>query len=144
MTDISEVEYTSEANALLCEWHRIVLTSDGHATSQTKKCRMASSDDRRTFCEIKRGSIYALEFGRLGSLLESNGFFDLDAEYLVYVTHGGKGTTRVTRGGTAFQVVNYATAGPMALWTSQQAIEGVAAAVDWSDVSEQPNCPGAP
>jgi hypothetical protein len=52
-------------------------------------------------------------------------------------------TTRVTRTGATYQVINYATAGPTALWTAQRAIEGVGAAVDWESVKSQAKCPGS-
>ncbi len=141
VTSVSEIELESEATALLCMGHRITLRSDQSAKVYTKRCRNKTPSDRATYCEVKSGRIFPTEFGRLGLLLERNGFFGLRPEYSRMVSDSGGQTTRVTRGGGTFQVKNYATAGPMGLWSMQRAIEGVATMVEWESVTSQPECP---
>lgn len=140
-TGVSEIEYESSSVALLCERHRIVLRADRTAQSYAKRCRLATPEDRETFCEIKTGRLAPWEFGRLAYTLEQGGFFRLEPRYERLITHGTYETTRVVRDGIAHQVVNYATAGPIELWSAQRAIEGVAVAVEWEKTTTAPECP---
>jgi hypothetical protein len=144
LTDITEIDRESYAPALLCERHRIILRSDGSATLFTKRCRNATPDDRRTFCEVKKGTVWLGSFGKLALLLEKNGFFDLRDEYSRNVTHGGFDTIVVIRNGARHRVSNYADAGPHQLWIVQTAIDGVASAADWKTVTKQSECPAQP
>ena len=141
LTDVSEVEFESAATSLLCARHRITLRADERAATYTERCRQATPDDRATFCEVKRGRIPSVEFARLGLLLEKGGFFGLRPEYSRTVTDSTQQTTRVTRAGKTSQVSNYATAGPMELWSAQRAIEGAAASVEWETTTNQAECP---
>jgi hypothetical protein len=141
LTDVSEVEFESAATSLLCAQHRIVLRADERAAMYTERCRQAKPDDRTTFCEVKRGRIPSEEFARLGLLLEKSGFFSLRPEYSRTVTDSTQQTTRVTRAGKLSLVTNYATAGPMELWSVQRAIEGAAASVEWESITNQRECP---
>jgi hypothetical protein len=123
--------------------HRIVLRSDGEAREYTKRCRNKTPGDRTTFCEVKAGRLFPGEFGKLGLLLERIGFFGLRPDYNRMVTHGTEFTMRVTRARVTYQVKNYATAGPMELWSAQRAIEGVAAMAEWENTTSRPECPSA-
>lgn len=143
LTDVSEVDYGWHAGALLCAEHRVLLRADGTAQDWTEKCGGATPDDRTTFCEARVGRVRSGDFARLGVLLEQVGFFQLAAEYTRNWTHGMQERTRVTRGGTTFQVENYATEGPMELWSARRAIEGVAADVEWETATTLPECPRA-
>jgi hypothetical protein len=49
--------------------------------------------------------------------------------------------TTVVRNGTPHQVSDYASAGPLELWTVRQAIAGAAEDASWEKTTRQPNCP---
>jgi hypothetical protein len=140
-TGVSEIEYESSLVGLLCESHRILLRADETARSYSKRCRLTTPEDRETFCEIKSGRIPPWEFGRLAYSLERGGFFRLETNYERLVTHGNDDTIRVTRDGVTREVHNYATAGPIELWSAQRAIEGAAAVVEWEQTTTAPHCP---
>lgn len=144
LTDVSEIDFESGATAILCARHRIVFRADGRATMYTERCRQSTPQDRTTFCEVKSGSISSDEFARLGVLFERSGFFGLQPDYSRSITDAGQETTRVTRGDTTYRVSNYATAGPMALWSLQRALEGTAASVEWQRTTKQRECPRQP
>jgi Leucine Rich Repeat (LRR) protein len=142
LTDVTEIDYEFSASALLCAQHRIVLRSDRIAQIFTKRCRNATRDDRTTFCELKEGQIWQGEFEKLGWLLEKNGFFTLASNYERNITDGVFASARVTRSGKAYEVIDYAGAGPFELWVIQLTIEGIASsATDWHKATTRPECP---
>lgn len=139
LTDVSEIDFESSPSVLLCGRQRIILRSDGSVVEYEKRCRNATPGDRTTFCEVKEGR--AAGFAELGWLAEKNGFFSLHGEYDRNVTEGTFESTRITRQGKAYEVVNYAGAGPLNLWEIQTTIEGVGASADWEKTTIQPECP---
>lgn len=143
MTDVSEVDLESELPSLLCGQRRIVLRSDRTATVYAKRCRQSTPDDRSTYCEVKRGRLFPREFARLGVLLERDGFFRLKPEYSRLIIDAGGEVLRVTRAGVVHQVRNFATDGPLELWSIERAVEGVAANAEWESTTEEPDCPRA-
>ena len=141
LTDVSKIDFEARASAVLCASHRIILRSDESAISYTERCRATTPGDRTTFCEVKNGRIRGADFARLGWLIRKNGFFDLSAEYYRGTTDAGFENTRVTENGTTHAVSNYADGGPFGMWVIQNAIEGVAASVQWGKTSTQQKCP---
>jgi hypothetical protein len=141
LTDVSEIDFEYSPSAVLCARHRILLRADRSATLFTERCRNATPNDRATFCEVKQGRTWRGEFSKLGWLLESNSFYALEREYSGNVTDASLQSTRVTRGGKTYEVVNYADAGPLAMWAVQRAIEGVGASVEWEKTSTRSECP---
>lgn len=139
VTDVSEIALES-SSSLLCGGRWITLRSDETATVRETRCRNRTPDDRETYCEVKRGRLPPGEFGRLALLLERDGFLRLQPEYTRNVSHGGRDVLRVTRAGAVRQVENYATAGPVELWSMQRAVEGVAAGAEWESTTEEPEC----
>ena len=73
--------------------------------------------------------------------LERNGYFTLQAEYKRNITDSAFGSTRVTRNGKKYEVVEYAGGGPLELWMIQLAIEGVSSTMEWSKAETLPECP---
>lgn len=141
LTDVSKIDFEYSASALLCARHRILLGADRSATLFTERCRKATPRDRTTFCEVKHGHIWRGELSKLGWVLEDNSFYTLEGEYSGNVTDADFQSTRVTRLGKIYEVINYADAGPLALWTIQRAIEGVGASVEWEKTSTLSECP---
>lgn len=141
LTGISEIDFESSASALLCMQRRIVLRSDNSAVLFTERCRNSTPEDRTTFCEVKEGRLSSIEFAKLARLIANNDFFGLHAHYERNVTEGAFESTRVTRDGRRYEVVNYAGAGPFNLWVVQNAIEGVTSSVDWEKTMNQAKCP---
>ena len=128
-------------DSLLCARQRIVLNSDGTAMMYTTQCRNAAPDDRTTYCEVKEGNISPQEFATLAWMIEKNGFFALQPKYWRNITDSGFENTRVTRAGKSAEVSNYASAGPLELWSIQRAIEGVATNIDFQKTNRIPTCP---
>jgi len=141
LTDVSEIDYEFAASAILCARHRVVLRSDSTAMRFTERCRKASPKDRRTFCEVEKGHIWGEEFAMLAWALEKNGYFTLQPEYDRNITDSALVSTRVTRNGKKYDVVEYAGGGPHELWMIQLAIEGVSATMEWSKAETLPECP---
>jgi len=141
LTDVSGIDFGSSASSLLCEQHRVILRSDRSALLFTKRCRNKTPRDRTTFCEVKKGRTFPGEFENLGWLLEKNGFFTLRGDYYRNVTDGLFESTRATRGGKGYEVVDYAGAGRFDLWVIHRAIEGVASSTEWEKPTTQPSCP---
>jgi hypothetical protein len=141
LTDVSAIDFESDASALLCGQHRIVFQANTSAVSYTRRCRNATPKDRTTYCEVKEGRIWWGEFARLAWMLEGNGFFELKPKYERNVTDAAFVSTRVIRLGKPYEVVDYAGGGPLNLWTIQTSIEGVGALVDWEKNKTQPQCP---
>lgn len=141
LTDVSMIDFESSASSVLCAKHRILLRADRSATLFTERCRNATPNDRTTFCEVKEGHLWRGEFAKMAWLLQRNQFFTLQPEYSRRETHATFESTRVTRGGRKYEVVNYAAAGPFGLWTVQQAIEGEASNAEWDKNSTRAECP---
>lgn len=141
LTDVSEIDYEYAATAILCAQHRVVLHSDSTAVRFTERCRKASPKDRRTFCEVEKGRIWGEEFAMLAWTLEKNGYFTLQANYERNLTESAFVSTRVTRNGKKYEVVEYAGGGPLELWVIHRAIEGVSLSIDWSRTESLPKCP---
>ena len=141
LTDVTEIDFEAAASALLCEKHRVIFRSDDTAVLYTVRCRNASPKDRTTFCEVKTAKIGQGAFARLAHLLEKNGYFALQPEYWRNITDSSFLSTRVTRNGKEYAVVDYAGAGPFELWTIHLAIEGVTASIEWDAASTLPKCP---
>lgn len=141
LTDISEVDFEASASAVLCATHRIVFRSDGSVTLYTERCRNAHPGDRTTYCQVKNGHLWGTDFARLGWLIEKNGFFSLQHGYHRDITEGSFLSTRVTRGGEKYEVVDYAGGGPAELWVIEEVIEGMSSSGDWEKTTQQPKCP---
>jgi hypothetical protein len=141
LTDVSEIDYEFAASAILCARHRVVLRSDTTAMRFTERCRKASPKDRRTFCEVEKGRIWGEEFAMLAWTLEKNGYFTLQAEYQRNISDSSFVSTRVTRNGKKYEVVEYAGGGPLELWVIHSAIEGVSSTMEWSKTETLPECP---
>jgi len=141
LTDVSEIDYESASSSLLCERHRVVMRSDSSAVLFTKRCRNASMEDRRTFCEVKRGRIWGEGFARLAWTIEKNGYFTLQTSYQRNVTDSVFVSTRVIRNGNKYEVVEYAGGGPLELWIIHSAIEGVSSSIEWEKKEATPKCP---
>ena len=141
LTDVSEIDYEFAASAILCARYRVVLRSDTTAIRLTERCRNASPKDRRTFCEVEKGRIWGEEFAMLAWTLEKNGYFTLQADYQRNITDSVFVSTRVTRNGKKYEVVEYAGGGPLELWVIHRAIEGVSSTVEWSKTETLPECP---
>jgi Leucine Rich Repeat (LRR) protein len=141
LTDVSEIDFESDPSALLCGRRRMILRSDGSAVLSTVRCRNATRHDRRTFCEVKQKDAGWSSFATLAWLLEKNGFYALRPEYSTNITDSVFESTRVTRGGKTFEVVNYAGGGPFELWVIERAIEGVALSTLWEKTKIERSCP---
>jgi Leucine Rich Repeat (LRR) protein len=141
LTDLSEVDFETSPSSLLCGRRRIVLRADGSAVVYTERCRNATADDRRTSCEVKQGQVDWRDFAHLGLLLEKNGFYTLQTEYNRNITEGTFESTRVSRGGKVYEIVNYADGGPFQLWAVERAIEGVGLSTYWEKTKTEPECP---
>ena len=141
LTDVSEIDYEFAASAILCARHRVVLRSDTTAIRFTERCRNASPKDRRTFCEVEKGRIWGDEFAMLAWTLEKNGYFTLEANYQRNITDSVFVSTRATRNGKKYEVVEYAGGGPFELWVIHRAIEGVSSTMEWSKTKTLPECP---
>jgi hypothetical protein len=139
LTDVSEIDFQSQASAVLCANTQFILRSDDSILSYSERCQNATPDDRTTFCEVKAGKIWG--FAMLAWLIERNGFFHLASEYSRNVTDGTFENTRVVKAGISHAISNYAEAGPFELWTIQRAIEGVASSAEWEKTTTQPLCP---
>ncbi len=50
-------------------------------------------------------------------------------------------STRAKRDGKIHEVINYADAGPLSLWTIQRAIEGAAFNAEWQRAAIRSKCP---
>lgn len=140
-TDVTEIDYEESSTSVLCARHRLVLASDSRAILFTERCRNASPDDRRTYCEVKKGRIWGEAFGRLAWILEKNGFFALKPAYQRNITDVGFSSTRVNKNGRKHEVVDYAGGGPLELWTIEAVIEGAASSISWDTTEEQSECP---
>lgn len=140
LTDVSEIDYEFAASAILCARHRVVLRSDTTAIRFTERCRNASPKDRRTFCEVEKGRIWGEEFAMLAWTLEKNGYFTLKSDYQRNITDSAFGSTRVTRNGKRYEVVEYAGGGPLIVDDSTS-IEGVSSSMEWSKAEGLPGCP---
>ena len=140
LTDVSEIDFESNPSMLLCGRRRIVLRSDGDVMFSTVRCRNATPNDRRTFCEVKQGHINSGGFATLSWMLTKNGFYSLQAEYSRNISEGTFESTRVSRAGKAYEVVNYADGGPFELWTIERAIEGVALSTEWKKTRTEGKC----
>ena len=77
----------------------------------------------------------------LAWMLEKNGYFMLKAEYNRNITDSAFVSTRVTRKGKKYEVIEYAGGGPLELWMTQRAIEGVSSTIEWSKAETLPGCP---
>jgi hypothetical protein len=139
LTDVSEIDFETNASSLLCAHHRVILRSDATIVNYTTLCRNASRNDRKTYCEVKKGRTY--EFASLAWLLQKNAFYALKHEYSRNVTDAGFEKIRVKRDDKPFEVSNYAGGGPFELWTILRAIEGVASSVEWKSTTKQDKCP---
>jgi|SRR5579862_4112542 len=140
-TSISEIDFEDNPSALLCGRLRIIFRSDETAMEYDVRCRNASPNDRRTSCEVRHGRIFGSDFARLANTVDKNGFYSLPPKYNRNITEGDFVSTRVIRGGKAYEVVDYAGAGPFELWTIEITIEGVASTMDWDKSTTQPKCP---
>lgn len=141
LTDVSEIDYEFAASAILCARHRVVFRSDATATKFIERCRNSSPEDRNTFCEVENGRIWGEEFGRLAWSLEKNGYFSLRASYERNITDSAFVSTRVTRNGKKYEVIEYAGGGPLELWTIHRAIEGVSSMMEWTKSGTVSACP---
>jgi|SRR5580704_888513 hypothetical protein len=141
LTDVSEIDYEFSSSSISCARHRVILRSDTTAIRFTERCHKASPKDRRTFCEVEKGRIWGEEFARLAWTLEKNGYFTLRAEYQRTITDSAFVSTRVTRNGKKYEVVEYAGGGPLELWMIQRGIEGVSSTIEWSKAETIPKCP---
>ena len=139
LTDVTAIDFESSSSSVICAKYRIVLHSDRTAVQYTERCRNATPDDRASFCEVKEGRAWG--FARLGWLLEENGFFALRENYDLSVTDSTFESLRVIRNGKSYEVIEYAGAGPQALWVIHRSIEGVASSIEWEKTTKQPKCP---
>jgi len=141
LTSIAKIDYEWNASSLLCARRRIVLSSDRTVVVYTTRCRNATPRDRTTYCEVKEGEITWQGFAALAWTIQNGGFFGLQAEYWRNVTDAEFANTRVTRAGTTKEVSNYASAGPLALWIMERAMEGVASDIEVKKTTRMAKCP---
>jgi hypothetical protein len=59
----------------------------------------------------------------------------------LYSRASPKLSTRVTREGKLYEVITYATNGPLELVNIHLAISGVESGIEWDQIAEQPECP---
>jgi hypothetical protein len=138
---VSEIDFEYSASSLLCARHRVVLRSDDGAEVFTERCRHATRTDRATFCEVKEGRLSPGTFSKLGQLLETSSFFSMQPEYWGDVTDAVFESTRAKLNGKTHEVINYADAGPLKLWTIQRAIEGAIFNGEWQTATTRSKCP---
>ena len=141
LTDVSEIRLETSSVGYTRSWRRIVLGADGRAAMFTERDRASWFLDPATYCEVKRGDIFAEDFARLARVIERSGYYTLQPEYSRMVTHATLEVTSVVRDGTSHDVSDYAAAGPLALWAVRQAIAGVAGEVRWEETARQASCP---
>jgi hypothetical protein len=141
LTEVSEIDYEFSASALLCARRRIVFRADSHAEIFDERCRKSTPEDRTTYCEAKEGRVFGPEFARMAWLLEKNRFFSLQANYQINITDSVFISTRVTRAGKTYEVVEYAGGGPFELWEIHNVIEGIAASIEWEKTKKLSKCP---
>lgn len=140
-TSVSKIDFEDSPSALLCGRRRIIFQSNENAIEYDVRCRNATSNDRTTFCEVRHGQLFGPGFARLAHTVDKNGFYLLRPKYDRNITDGSFVSTCVIRDRTTYEVVDYAGAGPFALWTIETAIEGVASTMDWDKPTTQPECP---
>jgi hypothetical protein len=144
LTDISKIEYEVDPSALLCGFRRIELDADGRAIRYETRCRDATPDDRTTYCEVKEGESWGFTFATIAWVLEKNGFFHLNTEYLGNMTDAAFVTTRATRNGKLYSVEEYAFGAPFELGVIHLAIDGFSSSrVEWKKTSTRPECPAS-
>lgn len=141
LTPISKIDYERGSTSVLCVRQRVILGSDQTATVYTTRCRKATPRDRTEYCEVKEGEITWSEFAMLAWTIEREGFFALQPQYSRNVTDVGIENTRVTRNGMTKEVSNYASGGPLQLWTIAAAIEGVASDIELKRTTRRATCP---
>jgi hypothetical protein len=138
---VSEIDFEYAPSSVLCARHRIVLRADDGAEAFTERCRNAAREDRATFCEVKEGRLSPGTFAKLGQLLETSSFFSMQSEYWRDVSDAVFESTRAKRDGKKHEVINYADAGPLNLWTIQRAIEGAIFNAEWQRSTKRSKCP---
>jgi hypothetical protein len=141
MTFVSMIDYQASASSLLCDQYRVLLHSDGSATRYTKTCRERTAEDRETYCKVETAKIYPKEFAMLAWAIDKNRFYGLEHRYSANVTEGVFYSTRVTRNGVPYEVVDYVQSGPIELWTIEQLIDGVSRSLEWETQPEIARCP---
>jgi hypothetical protein len=134
LTDVSEIALEYSSTGSIGARHRILLSVDGHA-------RVFAERLLGTSCEVREGQISPDDFARLANFIERSGYYSLQTEYHRSITHAAFETTSVTRNGRAHTVRDYASAGPLALWTIRQAITGLAESATRKEVTRQATCP---
>src|SRR5713226_8279963 len=95
LTNISTIDYETNASSLLCARQRLILNSDRTVLVYTARCD--SRQARSTYCEVKQGQVTWDEFAKLARTIERDGFFSLQPEYSRNITDAGFENTRVTR-----------------------------------------------
>jgi hypothetical protein len=65
----------------------------------------------------------------------------MQPEYWRDITDSVFESIRTHRDGKTYEVVNYADAGPISLWTIARAIEGVTFDAEWQRSTTRPRCP---
>jgi hypothetical protein len=141
LTDVTEIRLESSPTGSIGGWQRIVFNADNRAAMFSERLRNLSPLDRTTYCEVKEGRIFDTNFARLAHVIERNQYYSLKPEYQRSVTHAAFEITTVVRNGTTHRVSDYASAGPLELWTVRQAIAGAAEDAWWEKTTRQPNCP---
>jgi hypothetical protein len=117
------------------------LSVDGQAKRFAERLHKRWTLDRGTYCEVKDGQIAEDDFAKLAFFIERSGYCALQPEYDRTVTHAAFEITSVMRNGKLYNVSDYASAGPLALWAIPQAISGLAENATWEKVATQSNCP---
>jgi hypothetical protein len=143
LTDVSEIRLEYSSTGSTGTWRRIILNVNGHAQMFTERLQKRWPLDRGTYCEVKNGQILDNDFARLAYSIEQNGYYALLPEYDRMITHAAFEITSVTRNGKTHTVSDYASAGPLPLWTIRLAITGLAEGVTWEKVARQSDCPAA-
>jgi hypothetical protein len=141
-TDISAIEIDSSRFSW-CGGRRIVLRTDGSASSVAERCWRLAPPSLQEHCELKTGWLSSQDFARLAHTIEQSSYFSLKPEY-GRVTDRSFEITRVTRNGRTHQVSDDGSAGPQELLTIREAVQAVGNRVRWTDTKTQPDCPPAP
>lgn len=138
LAGVSEIKL-QYLSSVFCQDFEATLRSDGSVVLGSERCKgkprmkWQGGKGLGVSCETQSGwtDRFGDAFGRLAWLLEKQGFFDLNGQYSIPITHGGFMTTSVVRREERKTVEDYAEAGPMSLWLIESAIQGVIRDAQW-------------
>jgi len=123
---VTEIRVKRTACQGVCPIDEVVLRADGSAEY--------TGTDYVEKIGVYRGRVWPYDFKKLAALLQEQRFFDLPNRYFDNIDSPTVITT-VTRGSQTKTVSDNGQKGPLSLWGTGMAIQGVAAQIKWKKVS---------